>query len=185
MTDRGLRAGSASPTLLIAHPSADVYGADLQLLESVSAMTERGWRVVVAVPSDGPLVSRLIDRGAEVGFVDFPVLRRANTSARGFAQMALDALQALPRLVRLIRRFDPSAIYVNTVTLPWWLLAARLARRPTICHLHEAETGDNALVLRALLSPLRLAHAVIVISRSTLEAMAEVDPGLRSSARLI
>jgi glycosyltransferase involved in cell wall biosynthesis len=99
--------------------------------------------------------------------------------------MALDALQALPRLVRLIRRFDPSAIYVNTVTLPWWLLAARLARRPTICHLHEAETGDNALVLRALLSPLRLAHAVIVISRSTLEAMAEVDPGLRSSARLI
>jgi len=185
VTDRGLRAGSASPTLLIAHPSADVYGADLQLLESVSAMTERGWRVVVAVPSDGPLVSRLIDRGAEVGFVDFPVLRRANTSARGFAQMALDALQALPRLVRLIRRFDPSAIYVNTVTLPWWLLAARLARRPTICHLHEAETGDNALVLRALLSPLRLAHAVIVISRSTLEAMAEVDPGLRSSARLI
>jgi glycosyltransferase involved in cell wall biosynthesis len=185
VTAGGPRADSARPTLLIAHPSADVYGADLQLLESVSAMIERGWRVVIAVPADGPLVSRLTERGAEVGFVDFPVLRRANTSARGFAMMALDALRALPRLIRVVRRFDPSAVYVNTVTLPWWLLAARLAGRPTICHLHEAETGDNSFVLKALLSPLRLAHAVIVISQSTLGAMVDVDPRLRGRARLI
>lgn len=173
------------PTVLIAHPSADVYGADLQLLESVSAMTERGWRVVVAVPGEGPLVARLEERGAEVGFVDFPVLRRANTSARGFASMAADAVLGLPRLVRVVRRFRPTVVYVNTVTLPWWLLAARIAGRPTVCHLHEAETGDNTLVLKALLSPLRLAHAVIVISRSTLDAMADVLPALRGRARLI
>ncbi|HET9648803.1 MAG TPA: glycosyltransferase family 4 protein [Microlunatus sp.] len=176
---------AAASTLLIAHPSADLYGADLQLLESVSAMTERGWRVVVAVPADGPLVARLIERGAEVGFVDYPVLRRANTSAVGFAAMAFDALRALPRLFRVIRRFDPSAVYVNTVTLPWWLLAARLAGRRTICHLHEAETGDRSVVLKALLSPLLLAHSVIVISRSTLDAMVSVVPRLRSRARLV
>jgi glycosyltransferase involved in cell wall biosynthesis len=176
---------SRRATALIAHPSADVYGADLQLLESVSALVERGWRVLVAVPADGPLVERLTERGADVGFVDFPVLRRANTSARGFAAMAIRAVLALPRLVRVIRRFAPSVVYVNTVTLPWWLLAARVAGRPTVAHLHEAETGDNSLVLKALLSPLRLAHAVIVISNSTLTAMADVVPALRSRARLI
>jgi glycosyltransferase involved in cell wall biosynthesis len=173
------------PTLLIAHPSADVYGADLQLLESVSALTERGWRVVVTVPGDGPLVQRLQQRGAEVGFVAFPVLRRANTSARGFAKMVAQAVVGLPRLVRVVRRFRPVVLYVNTVTVPWWLLAGRLTRRRTICHLHEAETGDNTLVLKALLSPLRLADAVIVISRSTLEAMAGVVPAMRERARLI
>ncbi|GAA3608720.1 glycosyltransferase family 4 protein [Microlunatus ginsengisoli] len=185
VTADGPRTGSGAPTLLIAHPSADVYGADLQLLESVSAMTERGWRVVVAVPGDGPLVARLQDRGAEVGFVGFPVLRRANTSARGFATMIGQTVLALPRLVRVIRSFAPAAVYVNTVTLPWWLLASRLVGRPTICHLHEAETGDNRLVLKGLLAPLRLAHAVIVISRSTLDAMAEIVPALRERARLI
>lgn len=172
-------------TLLVAHPSADVYGADLQLLESVSALVERGWRVVVTVPGEGPLVARLQERGAEVGFTDFPVLRRANTSLGGFARMAVDAVVALPRLLRVIRRFRPSVVYVNTVTLPWWLLAARLGGRPVVCHLHEAETGDASLVLKALLSPLRLANAVIVISRSTLDAMLAVVPGLRDRAELI
>lgn len=176
---------TTSRTLLVAHPSADVYGADLQLLESVSAMTERGWRVVVAVPGEGPLVARLQERGAEVGFTDFPVLRRANTSLGGFARMAVDAVVALPRLLRVIRRFQPSVVYVNTVTLPWWLLATRLSRRPAVCHLHEAETGDASLVLKALLSPLRLADAVIVISRSTLDAMLAIVPGLRDRAELI
>lgn len=176
---------SRRATVLIAHPSADVYGADLQLLESVSALVERGWRVLVAVPADGPLVERLTERGAEVGFVSFPVLRRANTSAGGFAAMAAQAVVALPRLVRVIRRFAPSVVYVNTVTLPWWLLASRIAGRPAVAHLHEAETGDNSLVLKALLSPLLLARAVIVISRSTLVAMADVVPALRPRARLI
>jgi glycosyltransferase involved in cell wall biosynthesis len=185
VTADGTAVGPRRPTLLVAHPSADVYGADLQLLESVSAMVARSWRVVVAVPGDGPLVRMLQDRGAEVGFTRFPVLRRANTSIRGFARMALEAAGALPRLLRVIRRFRPDVLYVNTVTLPWWLLASRLARRPTVCHLHEAETGDNSLVLRALLSPLRLAHVVIVISRSTQQAMAAVVPTLGPRSRLI
>lgn len=176
---------SEERTLLVAHPSADVYGADLQLLESVSAMVERGWRVVVAIPADGPLVARLQERGAEVGFVAFPVLRRANTSVTGFAKMAADAVLGLPRLVRVIMRHRPSVVYVNTVTLPWWLLAARLAGRPAICHLHEAETGDRSLVLKGLLSPLRLAQAVIVISNATLDAMVAVVPALRGRAELI
>jgi glycosyltransferase involved in cell wall biosynthesis len=171
--------------VLIAHPSADVYGADLQLLESVSGLVEQGWRVAVAVPADGPLVPMLQARGAEVGFVGFPVLRRANTSAAGFAAMVLAAVLCLPRLLRVIARFRPAVVYVNTVTLPWWLLASRLARRPTICHLHEAESGDNRLVLKALFSPLRLANAVIVISRSTLDAMAAIEPDLRPKAKLI
>lgn len=176
---------SGERTLLVAHPSADVYGADLQLLESVSAMVERGWRVVVAVPADGPLVARLQERGAQVGFVDFPVLRRANTSITGFARMAADAVLGLPRLVRVIMRHRPSVVYVNTVTLPWWLLAARLAGRPAVCHLHEAETGDRSLVLKGLLSPLRLARAVVVISHATLDAMVAVVPELRGRAQLI
>ncbi|MBP2417700.1 glycosyltransferase family 4 protein [Microlunatus capsulatus] len=172
-------------SVLIANPSPDVYGSDLQMLESISAMTAQGWRVVVALPSDGELVPRIRARGGEVHFFSFPVLRRANQSAAAFAGMVGSAALAVPRLVGLIRRLKPSLVYVNTVTLPWWLLAARLTGTPTVCHLHEAENTDSPVVRRALVAPLRLAHAVIVISRSAMAAMVEADPGLEARGRLI
>lgn len=177
--------GKERISVLIANPSPDVYGSDLQMLESISAMTEQGWRVTVALPSDGELVPKIRERGAEVHFFDFPVLRRANQSSAAFARMVGAAALAVPRLVALIRRLRPSVVYVNTVTLPWWLLAARVTGTATVCHLHEAENTDSALVRRALITPLRLAHAVIVISRSAMSAMVESDAGLRSKGRLI
>lgn len=177
---------TAAPfTVLIANPSPDVYGSDLQMLESVSAMTARGWKVIVAIPSDGELVSRLAERGAEVQFFSFPVLRRSNASVGAFVRLAGSAVAAVPRILRLLRRLRPSVVYVNTVTLPWWLLAARLSGTPSVCHLHEAETQDRALVRRALILPLRLATAVIVISRSALTTMTDSDPSLAAKAHLV
>ena len=45
-------------TVLIANPSADVYGSDLQMLDSITGLVDRGHRVVVSVPGDGLLVPR-------------------------------------------------------------------------------------------------------------------------------
>ena len=72
--------GTTSTTVLIANPSPDVYGSDLQMLESVSAM-RAGGRVVVAMPNDGQLVLGSAT-AAPSSFIDFPVLRRANQSLR-------------------------------------------------------------------------------------------------------
>jgi glycosyltransferase involved in cell wall biosynthesis len=172
-------------TVLIANPSPDVYGSDLQMLESASAMTELGWRVVVAIPGDGPLVPRLRERGVEVIFCPFPVLRRANASVRSFLEMVGSAVAAVPRMLRTISTVRPDVVYVNTVTLPWWLLASRLARTPTIVHVHEAENTDSWLIRTALTAPLRLATAVIVISESAREATLSASTGLRRKIRLI
>ena len=177
--------GTTSTTVLIANPSPDVYGSDLQMLESVAAMRAEGWNVVVAMPNDGELVVRLQALGARVTFVNFPVLRRANQSLRALLRMVMDAVRCLPRLRRTIKALGASVVYVNTVTLPWWLLAARMARTPAICHLHEAETQDRRLIRRVLIVPLGLASAVIVISKATLDAMTDVAPGLRRKAHLI
>lgn len=171
--------------VLIANPSPDVYGSDLQMLESISAMRSVGWKVVVALPRDGQLIPRIKDRGAAVAYVDFPVLRRANQSATAFAGMAAEASLAVPRLASLLRRWSPDALYVNTVTLPWWLLAGRLSGVPTVCHLHEAENTDSTAVRKMLLAPLGWADRIIVISEATLTSMAEVSPRLVERARLI
>ena len=162
---------SPSITVLVANPSPDVYGSDLQLLDSISAMTDRGWRVVVVIPSDGRLVSKLRDRRAEVRLVDFPVVRRSNLSFKGVIRLIGSSPRSLIRMRRLIRSLNPDVLYVNTMTLPWWLLASRLAGVPSLCHVHEAEDKDGRAVLMALTAPLLLCNVVVANSKASVDAM--------------
>ena len=173
-----------SRSLLVANPSADVYGSDLQLLESVSAAIDAGWQVTVTTPDDGPLVPLLTQRGAEVRFVDYPVLRRSDATLSGVAKLACRSVAAVASIRRLVRSVAPDAVYVNTVTLPWWPLATRLARRPVVVHVHEAEAGDPLPVRLALNAPLWAASALIVISRASMDATTSI-PFLRGRAHLI
>lgn len=172
-------------TVLIVNPSADVYGADLQMLETVVALVEDGRRVVVALPADGPLVRRLHDVGAEIYYLDYPVLSKGRAKAGALPHLLLHGASALVRGVKFLRFLQPSLLLVNTITLPWWLLAGRLAGVPTVGYLHEAETESRRLVRRALIAPLRLSQAVIVISRAAFSAMEDVEPSLADRAHLI
>src|SRR4051812_39585290 len=114
---------SPSPVALLAHPSADLYGSDLLLVESVAALVGGGWTVHVVLPAHGPLVERLEARGARVQLLDTPVLRRALLSPRGLLAWTTSALVALPRMLRLLRTLRPDVLYVNTITVPLWTLA--------------------------------------------------------------
>lgn len=178
-------AAGGRPTVLAVHPSPDGYGADLQLVQAVSALVEEGWRVVVVLPRPGPLVERLAAVGAARAIIPYPVLRKASARPVELARLLLAALASLPRAVRLLRRVRPAALLVNTVTLPWWLLAGRLTRTPSIGYVHEAETSAGRLVRRLLLAPLLLADSVIVISEAVRTATLAAQPRLAGRMRLI
>ncbi|MET0819348.1 MAG: glycosyltransferase family 4 protein [Aeromicrobium sp.] len=163
----------------MAHPSADVYGSDLQLLETVSGLVEAGWNVHTIVPSDGPLVPLLRARGATVVCRPFPVLRKALLRPAALVRLVVQLALALPGMVRSVRRAGADTVLVNTVTIPWWLLAGRLTRRLTVCHVHEAEEEGSRAVLSALALPNVLAHRVVVNSESSGRALTGVMPVLR------
>jgi glycosyltransferase involved in cell wall biosynthesis len=85
----------------------------------------------------------------------------------------------------VIHAVRPDVVYVNTVTLPWWLLAARLTRTPVLCHIHEAEDVGGRAVLTALNAPLLLANRLISNSQASFEATCGLVPGLRQRNRLV
>ena len=118
---------SSSRTLLIANPSADLYGSDRMLLEAVRGLVSLGWRAVVTCSTDGPLVQRLRSAGAEVVILRAPVVRKSILSARGMTALVRDVFAQLPGMIRLIRRLQPAAVLVNTVTLPLCASAAVVA----------------------------------------------------------
>jgi glycosyltransferase involved in cell wall biosynthesis len=172
-------------TLVVAQPGAELYGSDRQVLQSVAALSGAGWRVVVVLPTDGPLVRRLWACGAEVRFLEFPVLRKSALSPAGLLQAARELAAALPGLMKLLDEENPALVYVNTLTIPIWLLAAAIKRQPSLCHLHEAEIDLPLAIRVALTAPLTLTSRVIANSRATLEALPARRFGLRSRARVV
>jgi glycosyltransferase involved in cell wall biosynthesis len=172
-------------TVLVAHPSADRYGSDLQLVESVRGLADAGWRVVVCLPGAGPLVGLLEEAGAEVRTLPAPVLRKALLRPLGLVRLLAASLRALPRLLGRLRAERPDVLYVNTVTVPLWLVAARLARVPALCHVHEAEADLPRLLATALNAPLLLARSVVVNSRSAAGTLLTAVPQLRGRTSVV
>ena len=145
-------------TILVAHPSPDLYGSDRQLLET-------------ALPASGPLVPELEALGARVAVVPFTVLRKSLLSPRSLAGLAARAVGEIARLRSLIRADGADLLLVNTVTLPWWAPAGRAAGVPVLAHVHEAEDTQNLLVRAGLNAPLLAASRVVVNSRAARAAL--------------
>lgn len=169
--------------VLVAHAGAELYGADRQMLQSLAAFGEGGWDVTVALPERGPLCEQLT--GVDVRVVRVPVLRRALLRPAGLLGLVARTPAAIVRLVRLIRAVDPHVVFVNTVTLPHWALAARIARRRVVVHVHEAEESSPGRSRGPLYWPLLLAHRVVANSGVTREVIERAAPAVRERMRVV
>lgn len=172
-------------TVLIAHPGAELYGSDLVMLESVSALVESGNTVTVVLPGTGPLVAELERRGAATVFCRTPVLRKSILRPAGAAAFLRDTIVGGVAGVGVLLRTRPDVVYVNTVTLPLWVLLARLGRLPVIAHIHEAERAAPGLIRRALATPLLLCASVITNSDHCRDVVSETFPALRRRTTVV
>lgn len=155
-------------TLLVVHPSDEMYGADRVLLEVLGACPP-GIRRVCWLPTDvdypqHALCSALEDLGVEVVHRPLPVLRRAYMRPTCLPQMVWRFLTATQALLRL----RPTAVYLNTTaTLPL-IVSARLARAELLTHVHEAWQNAERKVLGPALA---LSPRILVVSEATRRAL--------------
>jgi glycosyltransferase involved in cell wall biosynthesis len=171
--------------MLFAHPGAELYGSDRVGLESVGALLDAGWRVVVTVPDDGPLTSAMVALGARVVRCPTLVLRKALLRPRGLVSLVRQTVGGLQAGGRLLREVRPSVVYVNTVTVPLWIGLARLRRIPVLCHVHEAEGSAPRWVRWLLAVPLHLATTVIANSDFSIQVLASSSRRLGRRTRLL
>lgn len=171
--------------VLLAHASAELYGSDRVFLESVIALRDAGWRVVVTLPTSGPLVAAVEHAGAQVTFCPAPVLRKAALRPAGLVRLLLETVKAIAPALRLLREHRPALVYVNTVTVPLWLPLARLSGCKVLVHVHEAEDAVPKPVRLALAAPLLAAHSVVVNSKATAAVLREALPWLARRTTLI
>ena len=172
-------------TILVAHPSPDLYGSDRQLLETIRALVDAGHRVNAALPDDGPLRPELEALGARAAIVPFTVLRKSLMSPRGLAGLVARSGGEIARLRGLIKANDADLVLVNTVTLPWWAPAGRAAGVPVLAHVHEAEDTQNLLVRTGLNAPLLAASRVVVNSRAARDTLVRAQPPLKRRTKVV
>lgn len=147
-------------------------------LTSLRALRDSGFRVHAIVGSDGPLVAALRDDGIAHETLPFLALRKLALRKHGLPRFALQLMREALRLVAVVRRHRPAAVYANTIIAPQWILAARLARVPVICHVHELATDMSAARARILYAPLRLANLNIANSVATRDFLVRTHPPL-------
>ncbi|WP_246361027.1 glycosyltransferase family 4 protein [Haloechinothrix aidingensis] len=175
---------STGRVALMVHPSAELYGSDRMFAESVAALAERGWRVVAALPHDGPL-AELLREHAHVVHCPTAVLRKTALRPAGLLRLIVDSVRATPRMLGLLKDSRPDVVYVNTLTVPQWIVMARLCRKPVLAHVHEAEDEVAAPVRVALAAPLLAAHTVVVNSDATRRSITAALPRLARTSRLL
>ena len=113
-------------TALVAHRSTDVYGSDHQLLESIDGLRDAGWVVTLCLPASGSLVELV--RGSDVQRVPFAVLCKALLGLLPLLRPVLRTAIDVASLLHRSRVIRPDVMYVKTVTIPLWIIAARLAQ---------------------------------------------------------
>lgn len=172
-------------TALVAHPSPDLYGSDRVLLETISGLVEAGYRTVLTLPESGPLVAAARARGAEVEICPTPIVRKSALRPAGMVRLVVSTVKAIGPGRRLLRRTGAELLVVNTVTIPLWIGLGRSVRVRTVCHVHEAEASQPALLRKLLYAPLLLAHRLVVNSNFSLGVLARSWPRLGRRAKVV
>ena len=155
--------------ILCVHQGYELYGSDRAFVESVAAIRE-AWpaaEITAVLPCDGPIVAPLASVATHVAFDPIWVLRR-----RGLAKLAtLGPFRLAPALWRAITRMrSTDLVYINTIVIADYLLAARFFPEKSLVHVHEIPTGIAARLLRRLLVWTRA--EVIFNSQATKRAFA-------------
>jgi glycosyltransferase involved in cell wall biosynthesis len=171
--------------VLLVHPSAELYGSDRVAQESARAFRDKGAEVTVTVTEPGPLVELLRADGYPVLVVPAPVLRKSYLSLFGLFRFAAVTLRRTWGMIATLRRIRPEAVYVSTVTVPWWLLWARLTGARVLCHVHEAEEDLPRPLRLALASPLLLSHRIVANSEISREVLVSALPRLADRIEVV
>ncbi|MEM9562768.1 MAG: glycosyltransferase family 4 protein [Actinomycetota bacterium] len=165
-----------SVSVLVVSPPAEVWGAQLYLLDQVEALADRGVRLTLGTPAGTPFAEAWTERGFPLLDLDLQLhegLRRPGSAERaGLGSLATTAsgvARAVPTLIRAVRRFD--AVYSFAMRSHLEVaVAGRLTRTPVALDLvNIVRPGIGRRVLQAAAD---LATLVVANSRASASVLA-------------
>ncbi len=150
--------------ILYLHTTSEVGGSDVSMVRLIEGLDRTRFRAIVVLPSDGPLVPRLRDAGAEVLVV--PTLLKL-TSRRGWLYLVgfvLNMPRALWQLRTVIRRAHVALVHTNTIHNLYGGPVSWLTGTPHVWHIREIVWQKGWLRRMELWMARHMATRIIVTS---------------------
>ncbi|MBA4141919.1 MAG: glycosyltransferase family 4 protein [Nitrosospira sp.] len=152
--------------------TANRNGAELALLELLQGLSKSGVQCLVFVPRKGPLLIELTRLNIEWRILGYPWWWKPwRRSLPHRVLRTLKSLVASVRMAIILVQWRCDLVYTNTVASSTGALAARLARKPHVWHLHESGYRNSRMQFdlgAGLAARLinRLSALIIVVSRA-------------------
>ena len=138
---RALARSSQQMRIVCVHQGYELYGSDRAFVDLVCAIRS-AWPtadIEVLLPRDGPIVEQLRAVVTRITFEPLLVLRRRQLGRLA----AFGWLRLVPALWRAVAHYRTAdLVYINTVVVLDYLIAARLFSTKTLVHVHEGPSGS-------------------------------------------
>jgi glycosyltransferase involved in cell wall biosynthesis len=128
----------------VAH-SAEKYGAERSLLETIEAFNSSGVDCFVLFPKKGPLLDYI--EAMMVPYAVIPYKRWAiiSTMIDRVARITINLLMFFP-VIYTISKHKCDIVYTNTITMPMGAFAAKLLGKPHVWHIREFGYEDKGMI---------------------------------------
>ena len=159
--------------LLILEALTEIAGGQSVLIDLLPALAS-AYQVGAIVPGDGALSQALQSGGVEIfrtAMADYQLIKKGRADLLRFA-VETPRLALIAR--RLIRSFNADIVYANNSrTLVWGTLAAALAHRPVLWHIHNLFDDRKTLQLLQRLSRWRTVRRILCASTQAADQFAD------------
>lgn len=131
--------------ILFLHAGAELYGADVILLEILKGLDKNKYKPYVILPNKGPLVGEISKLGIEVSVYDYPILRRQFFTPKGIIHYGLNMIRSIAYLRQFIKKNNIDIIHSNTLAVLEGGILHLLLKKKHIWHVHEIITNPRFL----------------------------------------
>lgn len=123
--------------ILYLHAGAELYGADIVLLELLKNLNNDKYKPYVILPCYGPLVDKLKYNNIDVDVVEYPILRRKYFTPLGIINYIKDYFKYCKIIVNKAKEKDIDIVHVNTAAVLEGIYVKKMLKIPQVWHIHE------------------------------------------------
>ncbi|HFD2051435.1 glycosyltransferase family 4 protein [Clostridium perfringens] len=123
--------------ILYLHAGAELYGADIVLLELLKNINKNKYNPYVVLPCNGPLVDKLRQNNINVEIINYPILRRKYFNPIGMINYIKDYIKYSNKLKQICKREKINIIHTNTTAVLEGVYLKKKLSLPHIWHIHE------------------------------------------------
>lgn len=123
--------------ILYLHAGAELYGADIVLLQLLKNIDKKSLKPYVVLPCDGPLVEKFKENNIEVEVVEYPILRRKFFTPIGILRYFKDYIKYSRKIKRIACEKNIDIIHTNTAAVLEGIYIKKKLKIPQVWHIHE------------------------------------------------